>query len=259
MGRSAGDLAAARAELETSLRHEPLSYRNRILLLGFDYYTWAGMALGRTLWMLGHAEEAVERIRNSIENAERLDHPVTLSMALHWAAAVYLWAGDLDAAEMHIDRFLSRAETHSLGPYLAVGRGLKGELAIRRGSPQMGVEMLEGSLKRLHAARYELVSTSLQLALAQGLANVGRVSDGLEVIDAAMAQVELSGDLCYMAELLRVKARLLLRSIQPDPTTAEVCLTQSLDWSRRQSAKGWGQRAEADLAMLKQRQSAIPP
>jgi hypothetical protein len=97
------------------------------------------------------------------------------------------------------------------------------------------------------------------LALAQGLANVGRMSDGLEVIDAAMAQVELSGDFCYMAELLRVKARLLLRSTQPDPTAAEVCLTQSLDWSRRQSAKGWGRRAEADLARLRQRQSAIPP
>jgi tetratricopeptide (TPR) repeat protein len=247
-----GELTAARAELETSLRHEPLSYRNRILLLGFDYYTWAGMALGRTLWMLGHAEEAVARIRNSIENAERLDHPVTLSMALHWAAAVYLWAGDLDAAEIHIDRFLSRAETHSLGPYLAVGRGLKGELAVRRGSAETGVEMLDGSLKRLHAARYELVSTSLRLALAQGLADLGRVSDGLEVIDAAMTQVELSGDYCYMAELLRIKARLLLRSAHPDRTGAEACLTESVDWSRRQSAKGWGQRAEADLAMLRQ-------
>lgn len=246
-----GELAAARTELETSLRHEPVSYRSRVLLLGFDYYTWAGMALGRTLWMLGHPEEAIGRIRGSIENAERLDHPVTLSMALHWAAAVYLWAGDLDAAEIHIERFLSRAETYSLGPYLAVARGLKGELAVRRGSPEVGVEMLDGSLKRLHAARYELVSTSLRLALAAGLADLGRVSEGLEVIAAAMAQVELNGDFCYMVELLRVKARLLLLSTQPDPTAAEACLTQSLDWSRRQSARGWGQRAAADLALLR--------
>jgi predicted ATPase/DNA-binding winged helix-turn-helix (wHTH) protein len=247
-----GELAAARTELEASLRHKHVSYRSGFLLLGFDYYTWAGMSLGRTLWMLGHPEEAVARIRNSIENAERLDHPVTLSMALHWAAAVYLWLGDLDAAEIHIDRFLSRAETHSLGPYLAVGRGLKGELAVRRGDPETGVEMLDGSLKRLRAARYELVSTSLRLALAQGLADLGRVSEGLEVIDAAMAQVELSGDFCYMAELLRMRARLLLGSARPDPTAAEICLTQSLNWSRRQSARGWGRRAEADLAMLRQ-------
>jgi predicted ATPase/DNA-binding winged helix-turn-helix (wHTH) protein len=246
-----GELAAARLELETSLRHEPLSYRNRILLLGFDYYTWAGMALGRTLWMLGHPEGAVARIRSSIESAERLDHPVTLSMALHWAAALYLWVGDLDAAEIHIDRFLSRAETHSLGPYLAVARGLTGELAVRRGSPGIGVEMLDGSLKRLHAARYELVSTSLRLALAEGLADLGRVGEGLEVLDAATAQVELNGDFCYMAELLRLKARLLLRSTRPDRTAAEMYLTQSLDWARRQSARGWGQRAEADLALLR--------
>jgi Tetratricopeptide repeat len=208
------------------------------------------MALGRTLWLLGHPDEAVARIRSSIDNAERLDHPVTLSLALHWAAGLYLWVGDLDAAETHIDWFLSRAETHSLGPYLAVARGLKGELAVRRGSPEQGVEMLEGSLKRLHAARYELVSTSLRLALAEGLADLDPVSEGLEIIDAAMAQVESNGDLCYMAELLRVKARLLLSSEEPDPVAAEACPLQSLDWAQRQSARGWGQRAESDLAIL---------
>jgi hypothetical protein len=61
---------------------------------------------------------------------------VTLTIVLHWAASVFLWVGDLANAEKHIDRFISRAETHWLGPYLAVGRGLKAELAIRRGDAQ---------------------------------------------------------------------------------------------------------------------------
>jgi hypothetical protein len=91
-----------------------------------------------------------------------------------------------------------------------------------------------------------VVTTSLRLALAERLANLDRVSEGLEVIDPAMAQVKSNGDLCYMAELLRVKARLLLNSEESDPVAAEACLLQSLDWAQRQSARGWGQRAESD-------------
>jgi len=242
-----GELDAARAELEASLRHEPISYRNRILLLGFDYYIWASMALGRTLWLQGHTDESLALIRNTIESAERLDHPATLTLSLHWAAAVYLWVGDLEAAEIHIDWFVSRAETYSFGPYLAVGQGLKGELAVRRGHAAVGVDMLDGALKRLQAARYELVSTSLRLALAQGLSDLRRIDTGLEVIDTAIRHVESNGDFCYMPELLRVKAQLLLQPPHPNRDAAQTCLTQSLDWSRRQSAQSWHDRAAADL------------
>ncbi len=242
-----GELHAARVALEASLRHEPVSHRSRTLHLGFDYYDWAGMALGRTLWMLGDPEGAIARVRATVDNAERLDHPVTLSIVLHWAAAVYLWVGDLDEAARHIEWFLSRAETHSLGPYLAVGRGLKGELAIRRGDPALGVELLSTSLERLHAAHYELVSTAFSLALAQGLADLGRHSEGLAVIESALRAVDANGDLCFVPELLRVKARLLISS---DPAAAAACLKESLDWAQRQGAKGWEQRAAADLAAL---------
>ncbi len=70
---SMGELNAARIELEASLRHKPVSHRSRTIHLGFDYYNWAGMALGRTLWMLGHPDEAVARVRATVENAEQLD------------------------------------------------------------------------------------------------------------------------------------------------------------------------------------------
>jgi hypothetical protein len=107
--------------------------------------------------------------------------------------------------------------------------------------------MLDSSLKRLQAARYELVSTSLRLALAQGLSDLGRTDAGLEVIDVAIRHVESNGDFCYMPELLRVKAQLLLQSRHPNRDAARTCLTQSLDWSRRQSAQSWHARAAADL------------
>jgi tetratricopeptide (TPR) repeat protein len=228
---SMGEIKTARNELEAALRHPPVSHRSRTLHLGFDYYNWASLALGRTLWLLGFPDQALERVRRTIEDAERLDHQVTLTLVLHWAAAVYLWAGDLESAESHIEWFLSRAQAYSLGPYLAVGEGLKGQLAIRRGNPKLGVEMLESALDRLHAARYELVSTSFSIALAEGLAATGRSSEALEVIDATLKQIDANGDYSFMPELLRVKSRLL-----PDPIAARACLAQSLEWEQRARA-----------------------
>ncbi len=87
--------------------------------------------------------------------AERMDHPVSLTIVLHWAASVFLWTGDLASAEQHIDWFISRAETNSLGPSLAIGHGFKGELAIRLGDAKGGIEIVRKCLEKLQAASYE--------------------------------------------------------------------------------------------------------
>ena len=67
----------------------------------------------------------------------------------------------------------------SLGPYLAVGRGYKGMLAIARGDARGGVESLQGCLEVLHAARYELLTPTFNISLAEGLAALGRLAKAL--------------------------------------------------------------------------------
>jgi predicted ATPase/DNA-binding winged helix-turn-helix (wHTH) protein len=245
-----GNLNAARAELEATLRHAPGAQRTQTIYLGFDYYIWAGIALARTLWMQGYPTQAVERLRQTVSDAERLDHPVTLTLVLHWAAALFLWTGDLLSAEKHLDWFISRAETHSMGPYLAVGVGLKGELAIRRGDAKRGVEEIQACLEKLHAARYELITTSLNIALVRGLTAMGRFAEGITLIDETVRLVETNGDLAFMPESLRVKGRLLLSMPNPDQDGAQSCLVESLELSRRQGARGWELRAAIDSAVL---------
>jgi ATP/maltotriose-dependent transcriptional regulator MalT len=200
--------------------------------------------------MQGHPTQAVERLRQTVSDAERMDHTVTLTIVLHWAAALFLWTGDLLSAEKLLDWFISRAKTHSMGPYLAVGRGLKGELAIRRGDAKRGVEELQACLEQLHAARYELITTSLNIALVRGLTAMGRFAEGIALIDETVRLVETHGDLAFLPESLRVKGRLLLSMPNPDPDGAHDCLVESLELSRRQGARGWELRAAIDLATL---------
>lgn len=244
-----GELGRAQTALETALRYGPRSDRTTTNYLGFDGGVLAGAILARTLWLQGHPDRAVERAVLTIKDAETLNHPLTLSIALVWAVSVYLWLGDLDRADEHIDRLFSRAESHSLGPYLALGRGFKGELAVRRGDAERGLDILRRSLQELHAAPYELLTTPLNIALVQGLAATGRVTEALMLLDDTNLAVEANGDFSYMPELLRVKGG-LVRATKPGSERAELYLRRSLEMSQAQGARAWELRAATDLAAL---------
>jgi tetratricopeptide (TPR) repeat protein len=245
-----GDLSGARSELEAALRRGPRSQRTTTIYLGFEGKILAGAILARILWLQGHPAQAAERARQTVKDAASMDHSLTLCIALIWAISVFLWTGDLQSAEEHMDWLISRAESHSLAPYLAVARGFKGELAIRQGDAKGGVESLQGCLEKLHAAPYELLTTALNISLVQGLAAIGRFAEGMTLIDETIRLVEANGDLSYMPELLRVKGGLLASKPQPSVDDAEMYLMQSLELSRRQGARSWELRTGVDLAAL---------
>jgi len=245
-----GDLSGARVELEAAVQHGAGSRRSRAVYLGFESQSLAGSALARTLWLQGHPAQALERARWTVKDAASADHPVTLSVALIWAISVFLWTGDLQSAEEHIDWLISRVESYALGGWLAVGRGYKGELALRRGEARGGIESLRACLEGLRAARHDQLTTAFSISLAQGLATTGQFTEGMTLVDEAIRQVDANGDFTYMPELLRAKGGLLLSMPQPNGDDAESCFVQSLEWSRRQAARAWELRTAVDLAAL---------
>lgn len=249
-----GALDGARTALEAALRADPHGGGTTITYLGFNGRHLAGAILARTLWLEGRPDQATEWALMTVAEAEALDQPLTLAIALVWAISVFLWTGDLDRAEQHIDRLFSRARFHSLAPYLAVGQGFRGEIAIRRGDAEGGVRQLRQSLATLHAAPYELLTTPLNLALVQGLAVTGRLAEAEALLADTSRAVEANGDRCYWPEVLRVKAGLGLAAPRPDEAEAAANLLASLAESRRQKACGWELRSAIDLASLYRKQ-----
>jgi predicted ATPase len=177
-------------------------------------------------------------------------NPVTLSIALIWAISVFLWIGDLQSAEEHVDWSISHARSHSLTPYLAATHGFGAELAIRKGDASGGVEKLRTSIEKLRAARYELLMTAFNISLVQALTANGRCPEGFALVDESIQAVETNGDLSYMPELLRVKANLFLSKPEPSIENAEDWFMKSLEESRRQGARSWELRTAIDLAAL---------
>ena len=244
-----GDLAGSRAELDSLMRILSQSHRGPILL-SYDPHYHSYIALARTLWLQGYPTQALQLARQGVEASEAMGHPAALALVLAGAASIFLWAGDLDDAQYHTDLSLSHAEANALGPLVAIGQGRKAGLAILRGNTKAGVKDLQATLERLHAVRHEVLTTEFNIALAQGLAVIGRPDESKALIDESIRQVEVSGEMFYMPELLRVKGGLLLSMREPDLREVEICFKQSLELSRRQGARAWELRTARDLAKL---------
>ena len=217
---------------------------------GFDHRNRAGISLARELWLQGWPAQARQLAQQTVAEAAQMDHPITLCIALIWAVSIDLWSGDLTAADDNIDRFIAHAKSRSMGPYLAVGRGVKGELAIQRGDAESGVATIGRCLQELHESGYELLTTTFNIALVQGHLAFGQFEQGAQLIDEAIRLVEESGDHLYMPELLRMKGKVLLSHLQPNIKEAERHIREALELSRRTGAKAWELRAAIDLATL---------
>ena len=245
-----GDLSGARAELEAALMHRPRPQESGRTYLGYDYEILASITLASTLCLQGHPGQAAGRARRTVKEAERIDNPIVLSMVLRHAVVLFLWIGDLTYAGELIDWYTSNARSYSLSPHIAAGRGLKGELAIRRGDAQRGVEILQDCLGELRSAHYGLMISAFHISLAEGLAATGRFAESIRLADDGIRLVETNGDMINLPELLRVKGVVLTSMPEPHVDEAEANLIRSLELSRRQGARAGELRTAIDLARL---------
>lgn len=245
-----GDQARARRELETSLQKSAPSERSRTLYYGFDHRNRSGIALSRVLWLQGLPDQARRLAVQTEVEAIALDHPVTRCIALIWGHSIYVWTGDEAQAKASLDTFAQIAEVNGFVPYIAVALGERGVRSIQTGLVREGVSWIQESLARLHAARYELLTTAFEHALAHGLLLDGQPDEALRTVDATLARCRGNGEAFALPELLRLRAR-IVQHYGPDQLgEAERLLDEALDISRKQGARAWELRSAHDLAEL---------
>ncbi|TCL70157.1 winged helix-turn-helix domain-containing protein [Rhizobium sp. BK251] len=246
-----GHQVEACRHLEASLQR-PAAYLS-ISPKHFAFHRTPRIALSRTLWLKGCPDQAVQMAEQlSAETVEIRDH-VTFCIALVWGVSTYCWIGDWETVEEYTERLIAHASRHSLGSYLAVGSGLKGETFVRRGEVDRGVDLLRGSLMGLRSDRYDLYMPQFTCALADGLAQIGRFDEALATMDDILAAVASRGEAFNMPELLRVRGDLLMRV--GDEKQAEECFARSMVLAEAQSALSWQLRTATSFARLRLRQA----
>jgi tetratricopeptide (TPR) repeat protein len=250
-----GAQVEAEKRCRTALSPPPMSTRMWMIHFGFDPRIRALVILGRALWLVGRSDDALNVSTQTLREATEAGQSATLASAFVWTSCVFLWSGDLAAADEIVQKLIDYAGQHSLGPYHdAVGLGLKGELAVKRGDARAGVALLQRAIAALREENQQMLQTVFATALAEGLGLVGQHPEALLTIEQAIGATACNGGSFDLPEMLRVKAQLLATMPLPDDLEAERCLLQALDCAKSQGALAWQLRAATATARLWARQ-----
>ncbi len=220
---------------------------------GLHYRTRALYGLARVQWLCGYPDRALRTARQAIVEAAATGSPFNISYSLVYCCYIFLWCGDLDAAQEMIDKVM--AQPHWQGRLVwfhAEALALKGELLIRRGNVDDGIELLTRVLTDMRASRQKnLMQTVTACCLAEGLTAAGRTEEALAVIDDAITHSPGGTKTWDGPELLRVRAAILLSLPGANAEQAEASVLHALACAGRQGARGWELRTTVTLAQLR--------
>jgi DNA-binding response OmpR family regulator/class 3 adenylate cyclase/predicted ATPase len=245
-----GEFAAALPHLQ----HARSLYDSRQALqyqYGQDIGAAALCYLSWALWHLGYIDQASQVAAEAMKRADALaSHPHTQVFTICHAR------GMMDIFQRRADDMISYAGTvvslcreHGFSHWLACGRILEGWATVNQGETDRGMQIIGAGVAAWRGAGAGLWLPLFLMLLAEAMARDGGHEAALAAIDQAIAVAEQTGERWCIAEILRIKARLLSETSRASHQI-ETLLTKSLDIARSQKARGWELRTTCDLASL---------
>jgi predicted ATPase len=212
------------------------------------YLSWA-------LWHLGKVDQASEIAAEAMKHAEELSHPHTLVYTIcHVRAFMALFSRRYEDIQLDASRVVSLCTENGLSHWLNCGRVFEGIAEIGRGDVDHGRELLRAGLVEWQKRGARLWLPIFLTLEAEACAKAGCHDEALQAIEEALAISKDTGERWAMAEVLRIKARLLLATGRAKAEEIEAILVSSLQIARQQRARCWELRASCDLARLWQGQ-----
>ena len=220
-------------------------------------YVGALWQSGRSLWFLGFHDRALARCRDSIAAAQREFNPFLLAVASGALAEVHGYGGELRGMKEQLEAHVATNEQYGLAAVVP-GREkiLDGWCRVAQGEPQGGIAMIRQGIELNSTNHYKLNSAFYASLLAKASALTDRMPEGLQILDQALSQVELSGERFYEAELFRLKGE-FLNSSNADLWSVETCFRRAIEVAQAQCAKALELRATTSLARLLAKQGKL--
>jgi len=199
--------------------------------------------------LLGFPEEAARIAEEGLRLARALNNPHTLAWALVSTGNAHNFGRSARVAERLGAEAIQVSGEHRLPQWLAFAEEVRGWALCQLAEHREGLELLEDSLRRLHATGAVLHTCRIGCYLAQGYLLSGRLEEARAHLSAARQHSETFKEHYMLAELYRQQAA-LLRAQKAPFDEVEGNLHLAIITAQRQSARLLELRAATDLARL---------
>ena len=239
-----GELAEARSHLEQAAallgpmrRGSIAEIRDLSAPACLSYLSW-------TLWMLGHADQALRESEHAIALARDVEDPHNLALALAFSAQTRVFRRDTARGREEARAAIALATEHGFPQWKAIGEVLEGWAIASDGASELGILQMRHGL----ASHLEIVGSVMRPVwlglLADALIAAGKNDEAAAVLDEATTAA--NEETWWNAELLRLKGELATANAGD----AEHSFREAIEVARAQGARSLELRATASLATL---------
>jgi predicted ATPase len=245
-----GEVSAAleRLELGAAAYVAPLQ-RLHASVYGIDPGVVCQSYAALALWQLGRPRQALDRSNEALKLARDLSHPQSSALARGWGAWLRQLRREPRPTREHAEVAVALCTEQGFPLWLSMAVILRGWALAEEDGEEEGIAEMRQGLADLRATGAGLWRPSFLALLAKAHGKVGRITDGLGLLDEALATASKKSERAHEAELHRVRGELLLRACG-SVDEAEVCFREALAVARRQEARSFELRAATSLARL---------
>jgi predicted ATPase len=253
--------------------YEPEQYRDEGFLYSQNPLVAMSSHVALALWLLGHPDQALERMTEALALAHKLSEPHGLAHTLYFAAILYHLRGQNGLAREHAEAAIVIAREHGLIMYQAFATIAQGWAWVEKGALEKGIEQIRRGIALHQSTGAQVARPHFLALLAEALRRSTQTEAGLQVVEEGLDLSNSRDEGRYLAELYRIKGELLLTQaegsdllrdsakledgVKGTPSAvpqAESCFQQSIKIAQQQKAKSWELRAVMSLARLYQTQ-----
>jgi predicted ATPase len=145
-----GELAAARPHLDQGMKlYDPQRHRTHATLYsGHDPGVCCRMQAAHSLWLFGYPDQALASIQAALVLAQQLAHPLSLCMALRWAAVLHYLRREVRLTQARAEAAIIIATDHGFLEQVALVTPLQDWALAANSQEEESAQSLRGLAAR---------------------------------------------------------------------------------------------------------------
>jgi hypothetical protein len=232
--------------------HDLNEHHRSVASFGMDLGIFGRIWATHLMWYRGEPAAAWAHASETLNLAEKMDHPFTRTITLAYAAMLAQFCRNIPDVDRLTEATIAHAVEHGFAYYRAWAEALRAWSLAMQGED---VSVLSEMRRSIHALQTiaGLRLPYYRALLAETCGRYGCHDEGLRVLSEAFDAVRRTEERWWEAELHRIQGELLAKTAK-GLHDAEQCFCTAVDVARRQGALVLELRATASLTRLRQQQ-----